>query len=188
MKITLDHNCIIHLENKTACGQKIQEIVTNAENHCFVVNMGASEMRKKGVLPDHYEKFEELLKSAGIEHLPRLDPIEIWDVTFWDRCVWADEMEKLSDEIESVLFPNPSKVDVATEGLDSPDGKKWLNRQCDVQTMWCHIHYGNQVFLTADENFTKQTKWPGLHRLGAGRIWLLKLDENDICKVIKYEE
>jgi hypothetical protein len=171
MKITLDHNCIIDLENRTATGKKIEEIVSHPSNKCFVVNIGASEMRQRGVLPDHYEKFEELLKSAGVEYLPRLDPMGVFDVTFFDKCVFADdEMKKLSTEIESVLFPDQSNVDVATLGLDSPEGKKWLNRLCDVHTMWCHIKYGNEVFLTTDANFKKQTKLPKLVALGAGRI------------------
>ncbi len=171
MKITLDHNCIIDLENRTEIGRKIKEIVSRPGNQCFVVNIGASEMRQKGVLPDHYEKFEELLKSAGIEQLPRLDPMGIIDVTFFDRCVFADdEMIKLSTEIESVLFPDRPNIDIAKLGLDSPEGRKWLNRLCDVHTMWCHIKYGNEVFLTMDTNFKKQSKLPRLVALGAGHI------------------
>jgi hypothetical protein len=188
MKITLDHNCIIHLDNETECGKRIQEIVSNIDNQCFVVNIGASEMRQKGVLPDHYEKFEQLLRTAGIEHLPRLDPIAISGVTFLNLCVYADgKTGKLSDEIESVLFPNQSKVDVdiAKVGFDSPSGKKWLNHLCDIQTMWCHIHYGNEVFLTSDRNFTKETKWPELLKLGANQIWLLK-EQCGICQLSKY--
>ena len=91
MKITLDHNCIIDLENRTEIATRIEGIVSDQNNQCFVVNIGASEMRRKGVLPDHYEKFEELLESAQIAHLPRLNPMGIFDVTFWDRCIFADE-------------------------------------------------------------------------------------------------
>ena len=64
MKITLDHNCIIHLGNVTDIGKAVQRIVGSVGNECFVVNIGASEMRAKGVRPDKYEKFEELLGSV----------------------------------------------------------------------------------------------------------------------------
>ena len=87
MKITLDHNCIINLMNQTDIGARMSAILSNKKNECFVVNIGASEMREKGVRPDHYEKFEELLELAGIANLPRLNPMMILDVTFWDRCV-----------------------------------------------------------------------------------------------------
>jgi hypothetical protein len=171
MKITLDHNCIIHLENRTNIGKKVEAIVHDGRNQCFVVNVGASEMREQGVRPDQYGKFEELLEKAGIAHLPRLHPLMIWDVTFWDRCLWADEkMIKLSDAIRDALFGNSPSVDIATVGLDSLAGKKWLNQECDVLGMWCHIQNGNEVLLTTDSNFTKETKLPKLIALGAGRI------------------
>jgi len=171
MKITLDHNCIIHLANQTDIGARIQEIVSRKENECFVVNIGASEMREKGVHPDHYEKFEELLDLARIADLPRLNPMAIWNVTFWDKHVWADDtMIKLAADIEQVLFGKAQKIDIAAEGLDSPAGRKWLNRLCDVHSMWCHIYSKNDVFLTTDGNFTKETKMPRLIVLGAGRI------------------
>jgi len=77
MKVTLDHNCIIHLSNRTDVGKKIEATVHDKSNQCFVVNIGASEMREQGVRPDQYEKFEELLERAGIAHLPRLHPLMI---------------------------------------------------------------------------------------------------------------
>ena len=171
MKITLDHNCIIHLDNGTKIGKKVEEIVSDNSYHSFVVNIGASEMREKGVRPDQYEKFEELLDSAGISHLPRLNPMMILGVTFFGRCVLADEeMIELSTTIEDVLFAGAPNLDIAAEGLDSPAGRKWLNRKCDVHSMWCHIRNRNEVFLTTDGNFTKETKLPKLIDLGAGRI------------------
>jgi hypothetical protein len=171
MKITLDHNCIINSANGTDMGKSVQAIISDATYSCYVVNIGASEMREKGVFPNRYEKFEELLALAGMEHLPRLDPIGIFDVTFWDKCVWADdEAIKLADAIEDALFSEATKIDIGSVSLDSPDGRKWLNRKCDVHTLWCHIRNGNAVFLTTDGNFTKKTKLPKLLALGAGRI------------------
>jgi len=70
-KVTLDHNCILDLANRTPVGAKIETIIKDPRYECFVVNIGASEMRKKGVRPDRFDTFEELLESAGIAHLPR---------------------------------------------------------------------------------------------------------------------
>jgi hypothetical protein len=171
MKITLDHNCIIHLEKRTEIGKRVEAIVSDEANQCFIVNIGASEMRERGVRPDQYARFDELLDTAGIAHLPRLNPMMIWDVTFWDRCVWADdEMIKLSAAIQDALFAESPNVDIGVEGLDSPAGKKWLNQLCDVHGMWCHIQNGNETFLTTDGNFTKETKLPKLIALGVGQI------------------
>lgn len=171
MKITLDHNCIINLENRTATGKIIEAIVCNDSNRCYVVNIGASEMRERGVRPDKYDKFEELLESAHIAHLPRLNPMMISNVTFWGRCVWRGEQSnKLAADIEEALFSKAPAIDISSAPIDSPLWRKWLNRQCDVQGMWCHIKHQNDIFLTTDHNFTKKTKLPRLLALGAGRI------------------
>jgi len=171
MKITLDHNCIINLANGTGVGRKVQSVISDTANEGFVVNIGASEMREKGVRPDHYDKFEELLTDAGIEHLPRLDPLMVWDVTFWDRAIWGDEdTEKEIAQIDAALFENAPPLDVSSETEGSPIWRKWLNRQGDIHTMWCHIHNDNDVFLTTDENFMKATTLPKLLAIGAKRI------------------
>lgn len=171
MKITLDHNCIINLERRTETGLLVKSIVGNPSHECFVVNIGASEMRARGVKPESYESFEKLLVAAGIDHLPRVNPMLIVDVTFWNMCVLAsDKMIQLAEDIESVLFGNAPVIDIVNEGMDSPAWRKWLNRICDVHSLWCHIQNGNEVFLTTDGNFTKETKLPKLIGLGAGRI------------------
>jgi len=171
MKITLDHNCIINLERRTEIGSVVEAIVANPNNECFVVNIGASEMRERGVRPDKYERFEELLVAARIDHLPRINPMLIFDVTFWDRCAWASPgTVQLAKDIESVLFGNAEPINIEKEVLDSPSWRKWLNRVCDVQSLWCHIRNSNDVFLTTDGNFTKKSKLPRLIALGAMRI------------------
>jgi hypothetical protein len=171
MKITLDHNCIIDLASRTEVGRAVEAVVSNPEHECFVVNIGASEMREFGIRPDCYSKFEELLEQAGIIFLPRLNPMLIYDVTFWDRCVWGSNRTiQLAEQIESVLFGKAAIVDIRSAGIDSPEGKKWLNRLCDIHSMWCHIQNENDIFLTSDVNFKKLTKLPKLQSLGARRI------------------
>ena len=129
-------------------------------------------MRDKGVRPEHYERFEELLAAARIEHLPRLAPMAILGVTFLGRCLLAsNNMVRLAEQIELALFGNAQPIDIGNIQLDSPVGRKWLNL-CDVQTMWCHIHNSNEIFLTTDRNFKKETKSPKLITLVAGRVCL----------------
>lgn len=171
MKITLDHNCIINLERRTDIGELVKAIIANPDNECFVVNIGASEMRERGVRPDNYQAFEELLATNGIAHLPRINPMLLFDITFWDKCAWASpETIQLAKDIEAILFANAKPINIEEEGLDSPDGRKWLNRICDIHSLWCHINNHNDVFLTTDNNFMKPTKLPKLVKLGVGRI------------------
>ena len=171
MKVTLDHNCIIDALQSTDVGRKVQAIATDPTYSCYVVDIGASEMRRRGVRPDRYDLFERMLEEAKLDHLPRLAPMGIWDITFWDKCLWAsDEMARLAECIEAQLFPNAPLGTVSAEDLDTPAGAKRLNRICDVYAMWAHIECGNEVFCTSDRNFLKTTHMQGLLELGARSI------------------
>lgn len=170
MKVTLDHNCLIDLANGASKALGIRSLLATSDNQVYLVNIGASEMRERGIRPDRYDLFEELLVAAGVVDAPRLDPALVWEVTFWYRSVWPTPSElKLAEEIEAILFGDCDSVDIS-KGLDSTDGKKWLNRVCDVQTLWCHIRNKNDLFLTSDKNFMKQSKLPRLLTLGVGAI------------------
>jgi hypothetical protein len=171
MRVTLDHNCIIGVENATAVGEQVRRIAANPTYECFVVNIGASEMRQHGVRPDNYAAFEALLQKTGLAHLPRMHPLAILDVTFFDKCVLAGgEDVRGVGQIQDALFGDAEPVNIGATGMNSAEGAKLLNRLCDVHGMYCHIRNGNDVFLTTDGNFMKQTKLPKLLALGAGRI------------------
>lgn len=171
MKITLDHNVIIDLANGSANVVRLREALACNRYQAFVVEIGASEMRQRGIKPDRYDLFERLLEDAGIASLPRLIPMMIWDVTFWDHGLWSDEhMAVQAKQIEDVLFGESPPIDITGEPDGSPKAAAWLNRLCGVHTMWCHLHYANNVFVTSDRNFHKTTKLPRLLALGAGKI------------------
>jgi hypothetical protein len=171
MKLTLDHNVVIALANRSSNVDRLRAAITDGSHQAFVVEIGASEMRQRGVKPDRYDLFEQLLCEAGIASLHRLSPMMIWDVTFWDHGLWSDEnMIIQAKQIEQVLFGKSPPIDITREAEDSPTVATWLNRLCDVQALWCHLHYGNEVFVTSDRNFHKATKLPRLLALGAGRI------------------
>lgn len=171
MKLTLDHNVIIDLANDSANITRLRDMLADEQHQAYVVEIGASEMRQRGIRPDRFDLFEELLDEAGIRAMPRLMPMMIWDVTFWDHGLWSDVfMANRANEIEAVLFGDSTRIDIAGEPENSPKYAAWLNRICDVQTMWCHLHYGNDIFVTSDRNFHKVTKLPRLVAMGAGRI------------------
>lgn len=171
MKLTLDHNVIIDLANRSTNVARLREVLADDRHQAHVVEIGASEMRQRGVKPDRYDLFEQLLEDAGIASLPRLAPMMIWDVTFWDQGLWSGEdMAAQAKQIEDILFGESPVIDITGEPDDSPKVAAWLNRLCDVQTMWCHLHYANDVFVTSDRNFYKATKLPRLFAMGAGKI------------------
>jgi hypothetical protein len=172
MKITIDHNCLVDIENVTGQGQATLKLARSADHECFIVNIGASELRQKGIRPDTYDLFDFFIRGLGLAHLRRLDPMMLIDVGFFDHGIMAsDEMVQLSESIGKILFPQPLNSDVVIES--SPYGalgRKQLNHSCDIHTMWCHIYYGNHVFLTSDRNFHKSSKRSQLQKLGADLI------------------
>ncbi|MFT3734523.1 MAG: hypothetical protein QM776_05820 [Rhodocyclaceae bacterium] len=171
MKLTLDHNVIIDLANGAKNVLRLRELLDDPAHQAYVVEIGASEMRQRGIRPDRYDLFEQLLEEAGIANLPRLMPLMLWGVTFWDHGMWANkEMTTKAKEIEDILFGESPVIDISGESDDSPKKATWLNRICDVHTMWCHLHYGNDSFVTSDRNFHKATKLPRLLAMGAGAI------------------
>lgn len=173
MKVTLDHRCIVQLADRTEAGARLGKLVSNGAMRCFVVNIGAARMRRRGARPEHYGRFEELLAAAGCGHLPRLDPMFIVDLTFWGKCVSAgDEDVRLARDIGAALFGEAPGVDIPDDGLDSPAGRKWIDRHCDVQTMWTHIRSRNDVYVTTEESFLMESRRPRLSALGVGRICL----------------
>lgn len=163
MKITVDHNVLLDFVVDSPRIVKLREKIAAGVYAPYVVEVGASEMRQGGAQADHYDQFEVLLRDAGLDSAPRLAPIAIWDVFFWDHALWSsEELEAEADRIEQVLFGESPQVESGS--------RVWLNRKCDVLSMWCHIHYANEIFVTSDGNFHKATKLPRLIELGAKKI------------------
>jgi len=77
MKLTLDHNVIIDLVNGAENVARLREMLADERYQAYVVEIGASEMRQRGIRPDRFDLFEKLLDEAGIRALPRLMPMMI---------------------------------------------------------------------------------------------------------------
>lgn len=61
MRITLDQNVVIDMANKRSNVERLKERVAAGAYEPFVVEIGASEMRRRGIRPDRYDLFEDLL-------------------------------------------------------------------------------------------------------------------------------
>ena len=85
--------------------------------------------------------------------------------------------------ILNILFPNFQfeVVPESASGRIDRRTNKVLNAQCDVLSMWCHVRYRGDIFLTNDRNFHKDGKKPRLLALGAGQI----LDAQDALAFVQ---
>jgi hypothetical protein len=143
-----------------------------------LVATSASE-RQRGTIPylRDFGDFQTRVTRLGLGHLELLAPILTLDVSFLGWSILAgDEDIALMERIHRVLFPGQRfhfKDAVATAGTGADLGtleRKWRNRLLDVQALWCHIHYGGDVFVTSDDNFHTQQKRQPLAALGAAII------------------
>ena len=179
--LTLDNNCIIDLEQNRGDAPQIRRLIQmhcNKEIGLRVVAISASELKQdKQTYPQNFNEFVQRIQSAGLGDVVILPTLGRWDLTFWDHFVysarWSEELEK---EIQTVLFSEDEMEygdfcrkyrcdEGAQEKLD-----EWVRRKCDVLTLWSHIWYNGDIFVTRDDNFFKQTKKPKLIELGAGKI------------------
>jgi hypothetical protein len=181
MKVTLDTNCVIDLEeNRPAAPfvKRLIELHNNRSINLRVVAISASERKPNGIYASNFAEFQQKIAAVGLEHIEILRPIAYLYVTFLDWCLAADDqMVQLERKIHEVLFPsiNFDYGEYCKKyGLD-PDnsgeiGQKWRRKKCDVQALWSHINAGGDIFVTSDEDFSKQTKKSQLIALGAGDI------------------
>ena len=167
MKITLDNNCLISLKNKDGEHVEIKALVDLHPHQItlYIPAIAASENQQGGVLHRNFAQFQEFLAEIGCERCELLNPMLYLDISYLDHAVLTDEeMVSLERKIHDVLFPNipfPYSEYCRRLGLNSDDGvidRKWRRAKCDVQAMWCHIYYNNDIFVTQDNNFHKATK------------------------------
>jgi hypothetical protein len=178
--VTLDNNCIIDLEQNREDAPQIRRLIQmhhNEEISLRVVAVSASELKQdKQTHPKNFGEFVQRIQSAGLGDVEILPTLARWDLSFWDHCMWSGRwLEELEKEIQTVLF-SEDEVEYgdfcqkyhcdegAQEKLD-----EWVRRKCDVLTLWSHIWYNGDIFVTRDDNFLK-TKKSKLIELGAGKI------------------
>ena len=155
---TLDHNCLIELEQDGPQAKAVRFLV---RAHAYgqatirVVAVGASERIVGGGTAQNYSHFEERLQRLGLGRLPVLLPLVVYDYGFWAHGLLADdEMGALRTRLRAELFPKKTALSRGDE--------------CDVLSMWAHIYHEGDTFITSDGNFHR--KAAGLARLGAGVI------------------
>lgn len=178
MKLTLDKNCLIDLEENRSGVLDIRCLITLHRAQRLSLSIPAimaSEKLQDGTYHKNFSGFESWLSSLDLLGLKLLYPLAYFDVTYFDRCVFGDEGDTLEKRIHSVLFPGMEFKfsDFCTaRGLNPNNGldSKWRNAKCDVLSMWCHIKNDGDVFVTGDSNFHKSSKKPQLIAMGARGI------------------
>ena len=182
-RITLDHNCIIALEEQRDGADALRELISLTEGggcRLCVAAIGASELLRDGTYAETFTGFQNKLTAVGLSNAEILSSPAYIGLAFLGRALFVgDSMLDLERRIHDSLFPS-IELDFAAycaahsletdRDWETAKVKKWRNAKCDTLALWCHVWHHGDIFVTTDENFHKVSKKPKLIALGAGNI------------------
>jgi len=179
LNITLDNTCIIDLEKNSEYASNIKNLISihkEQKINLRVVAVSASELRKDHKYYSNFNEFRKKITYLGLGNVTILPTLMRVGLSYVDYCLvsgrWLNELEK---EIQTLLFPN---VEMEYDDFclkhnykerSKEAWRKWANKKCDVLTLWSHIWYNGNIFVTRDDHFLKVMK-SQLIRLGVGKI------------------
>jgi hypothetical protein len=185
MKTTLDTNCLIDLELAEGSHLELRSLIDLHDEGKITIcipAIGASERLPDKTYARTFRGFQARVNRLSNRRIELLNPLMYVNIAYLGHAVLANEaLVGFEESIHDVLFPNSDfkwkeiaerlglNVDEAPPS-DHDAYEKWRNRKCDALCMWCHIHYGNDIFVTRDSNFHKQSKKGRLIALGAKSI------------------
>ncbi len=179
MRVTLDHNCLIALENTEPESADIKQLITlhaNGTIELCVTAMSASEKIQGGLTRPDYDDFRQWKDGLGLGDATVLLPLCYFGVSYWGSCRLSGAGAcMLETEIQKILFPDiVVNLDAHVAGFPCPERKsetkRWRNAKCDVQAFWSHASSGGNIFVTSDRNFHKITKKADLIAIAGGAI------------------
>src|SRR6185436_4127143 len=153
----------------TGAMKTIRSLLQSSNVVLRVPAMAASERQRDGKQLKDFGQFRDRLTQLGLEAVELLRPMGYLDLCYIDWCVYSGpSLEALEREIHEILFPAIAyEADRHCPVDDAAGRARWRNAKCDVQSMWCHIHYPGDIYVTRDANFHKRSKKPRLESLGA---------------------
>jgi hypothetical protein len=155
LRFTLDTNCLYRLEDGTephaSAVRHLSDAAKGGKADVAFVAATASENQTDGGHSDKFSVFRERLQRQGLDHLNILKPLMYFDFAFSGQALWSSKpLEDQERQIHEALFKIP--FDLATYLSEGGNKKKWRNKRCDVQIVWCHLHYERDVLVTTDKD------------------------------------
>jgi hypothetical protein len=181
VRVTIDTNVLIALEQgapRDAAPLRLVRLHREGRIRINVPAIIASEQPHGGGEKwAPFSRFQERLANVGLADAEIVMPMCYWGISYLDHC-WSvtDPFIEQERRIHEVLFPGVlfdypaycAARDLASE--PTARDPKWVNRKCDVQVLWSHLHAECDVLLTSDEKFHQATKKVRLLDMGAGKI------------------
>lgn len=164
MKVTLDTNCILALENNEPTAPSIRQLVSlhdAGKVSLQIVATSASELKPGREHPTNFNDFEQKIAAVGLAHIEILPTLAYPGMAFPNGKYYptGGQAAILERKIYDAIFQN-SKSNF--------DSLTWSQR-CDILALWSHIRFDGDIFVTADERHLLKKK-KQLQILGAGQI------------------
>jgi hypothetical protein len=160
INVTLDKNLLIDLELERQPWfdnmEKIRKLGEEGKIIISIPSIMASERPKFGKKRiRNFSGFIGWVNGLGFTKAVFLSPIGYYDVTFWNHCLWSGpDLQKLELKIHNILVP--SQIPISSPPTELWD--KWINRKCDVLTVWSHIWYETDMLVTRDGKIINNSK------------------------------
>lgn len=163
MKLTLDWNCVIEVEEGQPQADAVRALIVahhSGQIEVALLAASATENTQSRMLPGNASIFLERVARLGWGDLPLVPMPMIWGLSYWDHAYYAKdakEFERKFDAIWAVMAPRFARdpqahltlgqtLDDAT--IQSAALSRWRNTWCDVMSAYTHIHENRDVFVT----------------------------------------
>jgi hypothetical protein len=159
VRVTLDINCLIDVEESrqphVESVVELQRLAGAGIVELSIPASAASERRASDKSQiTNFGQFQQWVAELGFERVEFLAPIMYLDFSFLDFAVLAGGPGSLLEhEIHDVVAPG-----LPYERPTAYQAGKWRNAKCDVQAVWCHVHYGTDVLCTRDTKLINRSK------------------------------
>lgn len=163
MKLTLDWNCIIEVEENRSQAQYVRELVIRHRDGQFEVALlaaSASENLRSKRFPGSANAFTERVSALGWSDLPLVRMPGVQGLSFVNFSYLVGDGEKFKRDMDALwqaIAPRvprnpcdhlPSGMEYCNGTLQSEELSKWRNTWCDVVSAYSHIQERRDIFVT----------------------------------------
>lgn len=163
MKLTLDWNCVIEVEEGRPQAAYVLDLVHRHRDGQFEVALlaaSASENSKSKRFPGNATIFVERVSALGWKDLPLVPMPAVFGLSYWDFCYCVRDCESFEFAMEELWYaiaPNvpqnpcdhlPPGMAFSDDTIQSEHLWKWRNTWCDVVSAYCHVHECRDIFVT----------------------------------------
>lgn len=162
MKLSLDWNCVIEVEEKQLQAEYVQRLIEcHRAGRCEVALLATSGSENTGskLFPGSYNVFMDRITALGWHDLPHVPMPGVYGLTFFGHAQWVDDgdveesLDRFWQVIASATPRNPhehlpSGEELTDESIQSENLAKWRNAWCDVMSAYTHVHAKRDIFVT----------------------------------------